>query len=65
MGEQSTSVTGVIAFFRERIILVGKLVLEYAPEENEYNKSFLYTEVLISLSNYTSTHSPHLEQRIC
>lgn len=34
--------------------------LEYAPEESKYNKSFLYTEVLISLSNYVSTHFPHL-----
>ena len=31
---------------------------EYAPEESEYNKSFLYTEVLISLSDYTLTHFP-------
>lgn len=36
------------------------LVTEYAPEESVYNKSFLYTEVLISLSNYASTHFPHL-----
>ena len=40
--------------------LVGMLVTEYAPEESEYNKNFLYTEVLISLSNYISTHFLHL-----
>lgn len=36
------------------------LVIEYAPEESVYNKSFLYTEVLIGISDYTSTHFPHL-----
>ena len=36
-------------------------MIEYAPEESEYNKSFLYTEVLISISNYVSTHFLHLK----
>ena len=36
------------------------LVIEYAPEESEYNKSFLYIEVLIGISDYISTHFPHL-----
>lgn len=44
MGEQSASVIRAIASFG-RIILVGMLVTEYAPEENEYNKSFLYSEI--------------------
>ena len=35
-------------------------MIEYAPEESVYNKSFLYTEVLIGISDYTSTHFPHL-----
>lgn len=35
-------------------------MLEYAPEESEYNKSFLYTEVLIDTFNYISTHFPYL-----
>ena len=33
---------------------------EYAPEENEYNKNFLYIEVLIGISDYTLTHFLHL-----
>ena len=37
------------------------LVIEYALEESEYNKSFLYIEVLIGISDYTSTHFLHLE----
>ena len=37
------------------------LVIEYAPEESKYNKSFLYTEILIGLSDYISTHFPHPE----
>ena len=36
------------------------LVIGYALKESEYNKSFLYTEVLIGISDYTSTHFPHL-----
>ena len=36
------------------------LVTEYAPEESEYNNSFLYIEVLIGISNHVSTHFPHL-----
>lgn len=37
------------------------LVTEYAPEKSEYNKSFLYREVQIGLSDYTSTHFSHLK----
>lgn len=33
---------------------------EYVPEESEYNKNFLYIEVLIGISDYTLTHFPHL-----
>lgn len=36
-------------------------MIEYASEESKYNKSFLYTEILISLSNYVSIHFPHLQ----
>lgn len=39
------------------------LVTEYVPEESEYNKSSLYTEALISLSNYVSIHFPHLKSK--
>ena len=35
-------------------------MIEYAPEESEYNNSFLYIEVLIDTFNYTSIHFPHL-----
>ncbi len=47
-----------------RIILVGKLVIEYALEESEYNNSFLYTEILIGVSIYISEHFPHLIYRV-
>ena len=40
------------------------LVAEHALEESEYNKSFLYTEVLIGIPNYVSTHFPHLDTLI-
>lgn len=43
MGEQSTSVTWIIASSEEQF-LIGMLVTEYALEESEYNKSFLYSE---------------------
>lgn len=36
------------------------LMTEYAPEGSEYNKSFLYTELLIRISDYASAHFPHL-----
>ena len=39
------------------------LMIEYAPEESEYNKSCLYREVLIDISDYTSTHFPHLTSK--